>query len=133
MDHSNATIFAITLNCNNLEQSKEFYRQVFNKPVVNEDSVSALFSFNGVYLNLLHISAAAELFDPLVPSTAGGSPTTLFTVPVDSADDEALRLNELGVKILSGPIDRPWGIRTVNFADPDGNVWEFSQQLAAQQ
>jgi catechol 2,3-dioxygenase-like lactoylglutathione lyase family enzyme len=34
-----------------------------------------------------------------------------------------------GVKLLNGPIDRPWGRRTAAFADPAGNTWEVAQPL----
>jgi uncharacterized glyoxalase superfamily protein PhnB len=33
------------------------------------------------------------------------------------------------VSLLNGPIDRPWGMRTATFADPDGHIWEIAQQL----
>jgi uncharacterized glyoxalase superfamily protein PhnB len=33
------------------------------------------------------------------------------------------------VELINGPIDRPWGMRTACFADPDGHVWEIAQQL----
>ncbi|WP_442869400.1 VOC family protein [Bradyrhizobium sp. CCBAU 11434] len=29
-------------------------------------------------------------------------------------------LREIGVDLLTGPIDRPWGRRTASFADPSG-------------
>ncbi|MET0609013.1 MAG: VOC family protein, partial [Gaiellaceae bacterium] len=28
-----------------------------------------------------------------------------------------------------GPIDRPWGLRTAAFADPDGHVWEVAAKI----
>ncbi|MGH3402377.1 MAG: hypothetical protein ACRDRJ_07680 [Streptosporangiaceae bacterium] len=28
-----------------------------------------------------------------------------------------------------GPADRPWGMRTVTFADPGGHIWEIAQEL----
>jgi uncharacterized glyoxalase superfamily protein PhnB len=36
-------------------------------------------------------------------------------------------LAERGVKLLNGPMDRPWGIRTASFTDPAGNIWEIAQ------
>jgi lactoylglutathione lyase len=38
---------------------------------------------------------------------------------VDDVDAEAERLRGLGVEFLSGPVDRPWGHRTLHFLDPD--------------
>jgi uncharacterized glyoxalase superfamily protein PhnB len=34
-----------------------------------------------------------------------------------------------GVRLLSGPADRPWGMRTVTFADPGGHIWEIAQEI----
>jgi uncharacterized glyoxalase superfamily protein PhnB len=28
-------------------------------------------------------------------------------------------------------MDREWGMRTAAFADPDGHIWEFAQELRA--
>jgi uncharacterized glyoxalase superfamily protein PhnB len=36
-------------------------------------------------------------------------------------------LTSRGVKLLNGPMDRPWGIRTAAFADPAGHVWEIAR------
>ena len=36
---------------------------------------------------------------------------------------------ERRAEILSGPVDRPWGQRTLHVADPDGNVVEFAKEL----
>src|SRR5206468_12511116 len=31
--------------------------------------------------------------------------------------------------LLNGPIDRPWGMRTAAFADPDGHIWEVAAKI----
>jgi lactoylglutathione lyase len=38
-------------------------------------------------------------------------------------------LAALGVKLLNGPMDRPWGVRTASFSDPADYLWEIAQQL----
>jgi lactoylglutathione lyase len=48
---------------------------------------------------------------------------------VDDVDEQARRLADLGVRVLSPPADRPWGHRTVHVADPDGFVVEFAQEI----
>jgi uncharacterized glyoxalase superfamily protein PhnB len=48
---------------------------------------------------------------------------------VDDADEVCARLRQLGVSLLNGPTDRPWGRRTAAFADPSGHVWEVAQVL----
>ena len=39
------------------------------------------------------------------------------------------RTQDKGVVLLNGPMDRPWGIRTASFCDPDGHIWEIAAQL----
>jgi uncharacterized glyoxalase superfamily protein PhnB len=38
-------------------------------------------------------------------------------------------LNARGVTLIKGTMNRPWGVRTASFADPDGHIWEIAQQL----
>jgi catechol 2,3-dioxygenase-like lactoylglutathione lyase family enzyme len=49
---------------------------------------------------------------------------------VDDADAACAALVERGVTLLNGPIDRPWGVRTAAFADPDGHLWEVAEPLS---
>lgn len=34
-----------------------------------------------------------------------------------------------GVSIVSGPLDRPWGMRTAALLDPDAYVWEVAAKI----
>lgn len=135
MEISQSGIFAITLICSDLKASKAFYEQVFEKALVHEDAVSALYSFDTVYVNLLQESEAAGLFAPMEPGETNQRPRALLTVQVKSVDAEIKRLAKLTeatgleIQMVGGPINRPWGIRTQNIADPDGNIWELSEQL----
>jgi len=38
-------------------------------------------------------------------------------------------LAEHGVRLISGPADRDWGMRTITFADPGGYIWQIAQDL----
>jgi uncharacterized glyoxalase superfamily protein PhnB len=31
--------------------------------------------------------------------------------------------------LLNGPMNRPWGIRTAAFTDPDGHIWEVAGKI----
>jgi lactoylglutathione lyase len=48
---------------------------------------------------------------------------------VDDADALCAELAERGVSIVYGPVDRPWGVRTAAFHDPDGYAWAFSANI----
>lgn len=130
MNVSPREIGAITLLTEDLAISRAFYRDVFNVPLVYEDENSAVFQFAATMINLLDISAAGDLFDPLPVGARDSAARVLFTIDVEDVDEECLRLAALGVALLNGPIDRPWGIRTASFLDPSGHVWEIAHELA---
>ena len=53
----------------------------------------------------------------------------LDEVLVDDADALCAELTELGVSIVYGPVDRPWGVRSAGFRDPDGHIWQFGSDI----
>jgi uncharacterized glyoxalase superfamily protein PhnB len=85
--------------------------------------------FGGLLINLLDVSQAPTLVEPLPvgPSSAGAR--VLLTIRVADVDGVCSALREIGVDLLNGSIDRPWGRRTASFADPSGHVWEIAQLI----
>lgn len=120
-------IFAITLFVENLEEAKEFYLRVFGLPVDYEDSNSAVFKFGGTLINLLKITEATELINPAKVANREAGNRYMFTIRVDDVDAMCTELLNRGVKLLNGPMDRPWGIRTASFVDPAGHIWEIAK------
>lgn len=57
------------------------------------------------------------------PAEMPGPPFWLYYVRVDDADASAKRVEELGGKILNGPMDVPGGDRIVQCMDPQGAVF----------
>ena len=126
MDFANK-LFAVTLFVADLEDSKKFYRTAFDKEVVWEDPNSAVFQFGETMINLLQGSEAPDLIGPAVVATKESGSRFQFTVQVPDVDAHADRLRSSGINLVNGPMDRPWGIRTLLIADPDGHLWEFAQ------
>jgi len=122
-------LFAVTLFIRNKEVSKSFYTQVFDKAPIFEDENSVVFKFGSTMINLLLIGEAPSLINPAQVATPESGSSFQFTVQVPSVDEHADRLKSLGVELVNGSMDRPWGIRTLLFADPDGHLWEFAQDL----
>ncbi len=120
-------IFAITLIAEDLDKSKHFYQHVFGLPLVFEDSDSAVYKIGETMINLLKVSAAHELVEPAKVGDRSAGPRQVFTISVTDVDAICRELASKGVKPKSGPIDRPWGIRTANFEDPSGNIWEIAK------
>ena len=119
-------IAAVTLFVEDLERAKRFYQDVFGLPVFFEDGNSAVFSFDGVLVNLLRASEAPSLVAPAEVASPDAGVRFQFTLAVDDVDAMCQRLRERGVELLNGPIDRPWGIRTASFRDPGGHIWEIA-------
>jgi len=119
---------AISLFVEDVAAAKAFYLDVFGVPVVYEDAVSAALKFDQLIINLLHVGSAPDIISPgvVAPRDAGSR----FQISVWVADVDAVcaQLQQRGVIILAGPVNRPWGMRTANFVDPAGHSWEVAQQ-----
>ena len=120
-------ISAITLFVEDLAATKEFYQDVFGLPVHYEDNDSAVFNFGNTLINLLKTTAARELIEPAVVGDRESGSRFQLTIDVDDVDAMCAELTRRGVELLTGPMDRPWGIRTASFRDPGGHIWEIAK------
>jgi lactoylglutathione lyase len=121
------SVSAISLFVEDVPAAKSFYEDVFGVETVFEDDSSACVRFDGLFVNLVSLSAAEELVD-VVASRLAGSRFQL-SIWVDDVDAVCSALETRGVTLLSGPVDREWGMRTATFADPAGHSWEVAQAL----
>ena len=106
---------------------KQFYREVFGLAVAFEDDDSAVFKFKNTLINLLQSTAARELIEPAAVATPESGTRLQLTIEVDDVDAMCAELATRGVRLLNGPIDRPWGVRTASFRDPAGHIWEIAK------
>jgi catechol 2,3-dioxygenase-like lactoylglutathione lyase family enzyme len=123
------SIGAITMFIDDRERSKAFYEQVFGAPAVHEDDVSIAFKFDSIVVNLLEVSEAPGLIGPARVATADTGSRFQLTVGVEDTDEVCSQLAALDVELLNGPMNRPWGIRTAAFSDPDGHIWEVAGKI----
>jgi len=119
-------IAAVTLFMDDLEASKSFYETVFGLPVVFEDENSAVFRFGETLLNLLRSTEAPSLVAPASVAPVAAGVRFQFTLEVADVDAMCDELKSRGVKLLNGPMDRPWGNRTASFLDPGGHIWDIA-------
>lgn len=120
-------IFAITLFVEDLETTKAFYQKVFDLPIFFEGDTSAVFKFGDTLINLLKITEADELIEHANVASREAGSRSVFTLQVDDVDAMCAELDKRGVKLLNGPMNRPWGIRTASFRDPGGHIWEIAK------
>ncbi|HEX4479440.1 MAG TPA: VOC family protein [Rudaea sp.] len=123
-------ISAINLFVDDVATSKAFYANVFGITPVNEDEVSVAFKFGDVIINLLHVGSAAEIVEPDRVGARSDGARFQLTVWLDDVDAIAAELARRGIA-FNGPIDRSWGLRTINFVDPSGHSWEVGQRIAS--
>jgi lactoylglutathione lyase len=122
-------IGALTLFIDDVAASKAFYGGLFGAEPLFEDETSVAYAFGETVVNLSLRSGAGELIEPRPVADPKAGTTFMLTVWVASCDAACATLAERGIPLLNGPIDRPWGVRTAAFQDPDGHVWEVAQQL----
>lgn len=108
-----------------LERSVAFYRDVIGLALRFSERGYAEFAMANLKFALLE----AEQVPALIGSGAGVAPSCEVLFLVEDVDAEAARLRERGARVLSGPVDRPWGHRTLHVADPDGHVVELAQEI----
>jgi catechol 2,3-dioxygenase-like lactoylglutathione lyase family enzyme len=123
------SVGAVTLFVDDRQRSKSFYESLFDLAPAYEDESSAAFDFDNMIVNLLVLPAARELIDPATVAGADTGSRFQLTIWVDDTDAVCAELASRGVKLLNGPIDREWGVRTASFSDPDGHIWEIAQQI----
>lgn len=120
------TIDYVVLYVRDLEASMAFYRDVIGLPFKFQDSGYAEFTTRGTKFGLYERSRLPGLIGRLA---TGGGPAGEVLFLVDDVDAEAERVRGLRVEILAGPVDRPWGHRTLHVLDPDGFVVELAQEI----
>jgi catechol 2,3-dioxygenase-like lactoylglutathione lyase family enzyme len=129
MTASLRSVGAITLFVEDPKLSKSFYEDVFDLSPIYEDEDAAAFGFENLIVNLLKVPAARDLIDPGVVAGAEAGSRFQLTVWVDDVNAVCAELTRRGVKLLNGPVDREWGMRTASFTDLDGHIWEIAQKL----
>jgi len=117
---------AVTLFTEDLTATRAFYADVLGLPFVFADDDSVVYRIGGTLINLLRVEAADEVVAPAPVGGPDRGTRALFTTHVADVDATAAELTRRGVRLLNGPVDRPWGTRTAAFADPAGNVWEVA-------
>jgi lactoylglutathione lyase len=115
----------VILYVSGLDASVAFYRDVLGLEYKFTDAGYAEFATQGTRFALYERRRAEWLTGHEV--RPGPAAEVVFVVA--DVDAEARRLAALGVPILSGPADRPWGHRTLHIADPDGFVVELAQDI----
>jgi catechol 2,3-dioxygenase-like lactoylglutathione lyase family enzyme len=125
-------ISAMSLFVEDLQAAKAFYIEVFGVPVIYEDANSVAVRFEPLIVNLLHSESAKEIVETGIVATHDAGSRFQLSIWVDDVDAVCDELRKRGVRLLAGPVNRRWGMRTANFVDPAGHSWEVAQRIAAE-
>jgi catechol 2,3-dioxygenase-like lactoylglutathione lyase family enzyme len=117
----------MTLFVPDVDEAAEFYQRVFGLEGNRLEPDTAMFAFKDRYV-FLHKAAAAQTPVPEVLAEARNG-AGQFAIIVDDVDAVCSELVARGADVITGPADRPWGMRTVTFADPGGYIWEIAQSV----
>jgi catechol 2,3-dioxygenase-like lactoylglutathione lyase family enzyme len=123
------SVGAITMFVADHDRAKSFYETTFDAEPVYEDEHAIAFKFGNMIVNLLVTSEAHALIGPAVVAGQDAGSRFQLTIGVNDTDAVCEELARRGVELLNGPIDRPWGMRTAAFADPDGHIWEVAAKI----
>ncbi len=124
------SIAGVTLVQEKLDDAKAFYVKVFELQALYEDETDAVFKIGDTVVHLVDAGAAPELIGPGGVAAPSAGHRVQLAIQVDDVDGICRQLEQRGVRILTGPLDRPWGIRTANFEDPGGHRWEVWTDLS---
>jgi catechol 2,3-dioxygenase-like lactoylglutathione lyase family enzyme len=131
MTQSLSAVNVITLFVADEQRSKEFYERLFGVAGADEGHGTVIFKLDNLFLRLLERGEAeSEMLGrvPLADPESGASGQ--LSMFVDDVDALCAELAERGVSVVYGPVDRPWGVRSAGFRDPDGHVWQFGSDIA---
>jgi catechol 2,3-dioxygenase-like lactoylglutathione lyase family enzyme len=124
-----AFVYASNCHCSSCCTATGSAFKAFAGLFVFEDQSSVRVKFDHLVVNLLLVSAALQQVDPGRAASADAGSRFQLSVWVDDVDATCALLQERGVELLAGPVDREWGMRTATFADPAGQSWEIAQPL----
>jgi uncharacterized glyoxalase superfamily protein PhnB len=98
---------------------RAFYEVVFGGEAEGDEAHSTL-EIDGAYF--VFLSQKNPMF--YYEFTEGVS-NTILSFTVDDADAEYQRIFALGTEMQNEPKTHPWGARSFQFKDPDGNILNF--------
>lgn len=113
---------SICLITENVAELRDFYKDVLQCPA--EDSeIFVSFPTEGAQLTIFHTAGMEQM----APGSMEGAGTggAVLEFEVEDVDAEYARLLKLHVPIVKSPTTQPWGLRSVWFRDPDGNIVNF--------
>lgn len=114
----------------NVARLREFYQAVLEIPAQGDETFT-WFSTPRADLSIYSLDGMEHMAAGSAQGTGYGGCVLEFGV--EDVDAEYQRLLSLGAPIVKPPTTQPWGIRSVWFRDPEGNLINFNAPVPAQE
>jgi lactoylglutathione lyase len=123
------SIGAMTLFVPDVDEARKFYETAFGVAAHAFDDGAVMLRATEPILFLHKTAVRAEPVPEVLEEARKGAGQ--FAIIVPDVDAVCAEITGRGVDLISGPADRPWGMRTITFADPAGHIWEIAQEIPA--
>lgn len=119
--------YLAVLFANDLDRARDFYENVVGLECQHgTPGVDAYFQLGPDGLLLISAATATDLLSPAdVEREPPRAARSVLATEVEDVDAAYEQLRAKGAEFIRAPEDRPWGLRTAHFRDPEGNVWEI--------
>ncbi|MDR0898102.1 MAG: VOC family protein [Oscillospiraceae bacterium] len=101
-----------------------FYETLFDTTASEKDAYHASIQIGGLWLTI-DAARIAEESSAFSYVGAKASDNTIICFNVADVDAAYARVLELGAVVLCEPTTHPWGARSFQFRDADGNILNF--------
>lgn len=108
-----------------LKRLRAFYESLFDAREVQRHPERGEVFFVNLRIGSSALGLVAQDADLTAPQR------TAIAVMVEDVDSLLPRVEELGGEVLGPPNDMPWGHRVAHVHDPDGNLVNLTQEIAA--
>jgi catechol 2,3-dioxygenase-like lactoylglutathione lyase family enzyme len=118
---------SVCIITHDVRRLRAFYQSVLDVAAEGDD-VFTTFSTPGAALSLFSTQGLEDMVPGLMAGSGAGNCFVEFEV--EDVDKEYEQLKALSVKVVKPPTTQPWGLRSVWFRDPDGNLVNFYARVA---
>lgn len=106
----------------NVNAMKYFYENVLRVKAEGDENYALIFS-KDANLSIFSRKSMKEMAPSCLTKT--GYSSCVIEIEVNDVDFEYELLKKKNVTIVKLPTTQPWGVRSVWFKDPDGNIINF--------
>lgn len=113
----------VTLITEDVMRLRAFYEALFGRAAEGDEAHSVI-AIDGlaIVFDSVKLLAGISAFHYV---TGQSSDNTILSFNVADVDAEYERIKALGARMLNAPTTHPWGARSFQCKDPDGNVLNF--------